>query len=465
MNIKKVVIAAAGEGTRMLHLTNGKPKHLINVKKRPFLAYLLDNLFVAGYRDLILIVGYKQELIKEFLEKYKPPLKSLRKSQYKIRMVSQYEVLGPKSKIYGTACPLMCVSPFRNHNRGEIVGKSQFVYLCGDNLYSARDLKEINTNGKYNYLAGVYNKNPEKYGVLVRDKEFLKKIVEKPKDFVGNLINVGLYKFTYEIFEKLEKIQKSPRGEYEITDAVNLLAKDKKVKIKTIKDYWLDFGNPADVIRISYFLKSFKKFKNFFWKQKRFETISFRARDVVEKTIKFLERGQIIVSPTDTVYGLLADAENDKAVEKIYEMKQRDKRKAMPVFVKDIEMAKKIAKIDKKTERLLGEIWPGKITIVLNRKEKSGLSKLLFGKKKTIALRIPNHKLVLEIIKKIDKPLIGTSANISGKGSSTKIKEILEQFEKQDIKPDLVLDAGDLSENLPSTIIDFSNHKPKILRR
>jgi len=89
----------------------------------------------------------------------------------------------------------------------------------------------------------------------------------------------------------------------------------------------------------------------------------------------------------------------------------------------------------------------------------------LFGKKKTIALRIPNHKLVLEIIKKIDKPLIGTSANISGKGSSTKIKEILEQFEKQDIKPDLVLDAGDLPENLPSTIIDLSNHKPKILRR
>jgi tRNA threonylcarbamoyl adenosine modification protein (Sua5/YciO/YrdC/YwlC family) len=465
MKIKKVVIAAAGEGTRMLHLTNGKPKHLINVKKRPFLAYLLDNLFLAGYRDLTLIVGYKQELIKDFLAKYKPPLKSLRKSQYRIRIVSQYEILGPKNKIYGTACPLMCVSPFKNNNKEEIVGKSQFVYLCGDNLYSARDLKAINTNGKYNYLAGVYNKNPEKYGVLVRDKDLLKKIVEKPKDFVGNLINVGLYKFTYEIFEKLEKIQKSSRGEYEITDAINLLAKEKKVKIKTIKDYWLDFGNPADVIRISYFLKSFKKFKNFFWKQKRFETISFRARDSVERAAKFLERGQVVVSPTDTVYGLLADAGNDKAVEKIYEIKQRDKRKAMPVFVKDIEMAKRIAKIDKKIEKLLREIWPGKITLVLNKKEKSGLSKLLFGKKKTVALRIPNHKLILQIIEKINKPLIGTSANVSGKNSSTKIEDILKQFEEQEIKPDLVLDAGNLPENLPSTIIDFSEKKPKILRK
>jgi choline kinase len=78
--IKKVVIAAAGQGTRMLHLTKEKSKHLIRVKKRPFLAYLLDNLFKAGSRDLILVVGYREELIKNFLDKYNPPLKSLRKN-------------------------------------------------------------------------------------------------------------------------------------------------------------------------------------------------------------------------------------------------------------------------------------------------------------------------------------------------------------------------------------------------
>jgi len=313
--IKKVVIAAAGQGTRMLHLTKGKSKHLINVEKRPFLAYLLDNIFLAGYRDLILVVGYKEELIREFLEKYKPPLKSLKKSQYKIRIVSQYEMLGPKNKIYGTACPLMCVK--------DIIGKSQFVYLCGDNLYSVKDLKEIRESGnRYNYLTGIYNKNPEKYGVLDIEGDSLKKIVEKPKKYIGNLINTSLYKFTPEVFEKLSKIRKSPRGEYEITDIINLLAKEKKVKVKRIKDYWLDFGNPADVIKVSYFLKSFQKFKEIFWKQRYFKIISAKSKDAVGEAIKFLKRGQVIISPTDTVYGLLADATNDKAVEKVYKIKR-----------------------------------------------------------------------------------------------------------------------------------------------
>jgi len=441
----------------MLHLTKNKSKHLIKVKKRPFLAYLLDNLFLAGYRDLILVVGYKEELIKEFLEKYKPPLKSLRKSQYKIRMVSQYEILGPKNKIYGTACPLMCIK--------DIVGKSDFLFVAGDNLYSSKDFKSLNISGKYNYIAGIYDKNPEKYGVLVEDNGFLKEIIEKPNKYVGNLINISLYKFTPEVFEKLSKIHKSPRGEYEITDVINLLAREKKIKIKRIKDYWLDFGNPADVIKVSYFLKSFQKFKKLFWKQRYFKVISFKAKDAAEEAVKFLERGQVIVCPTDTVYGLLADATNDKAVERVFEIKKRNKKKAIPIFVKDIAMAKKMVKIDKDMERFLEEIWPGKITVALNKKEKSGLSELLFGGKKTLGLRIPNYKLISRIIEKMGKPLTGTSANISGKPSSTKIKEVLEQFEKQEIRPDLILDGGNLPESFPSTVVDFSGQKPRIVRR
>jgi len=455
--IKKVVIAAAGQGTRMLHLTKEKSKHLINVRKRPFLAYLLDNLFLAGYRDLILVTGYKEELIEEFLKKYKPPLTSLRKSQYKIRMVSQYEKLGPKSKIYGTACPLMCVK--------NIIGRSNFIYLCGDNLYSVRDLKAMDINGRFNYIAGIYRRNPEKYGVLVTENGFLKKIIEKPKEFVGNIVNAGLYKFTPQIFEKVKRIKKSPRGEYEITDAISLLAKEKKVKVTMVKDFWLDFGNPADIIILSYFLKSFKKFKKLFWDKRRFEIISFRARDVIDKTISFLNRGQVVVSPTDTVYGILADATNDRAVERIFNVKQRNKSKAIPVFVKDIEMAKKLAVIDKNQEAILKEIWPGKITVVLKRKRACGLSKLLFGNKKTIALRIPDYKLVREILNKIDKPLTGTSANISGQGPFTKIQDVLEGFKEQGYRPDLIINAGNLPFCSPSLIIDLASKNLKILKR
>jgi len=455
--IKKVVIAAAGQGTRMLHLTKEKSKHLIRVKKRPFLAYLLDNLFLAGYRDLILVTGFKEELIEGFLKRYKPSLKSLRPSQYKIRMVSQYEILGPKDKMYGTACPLKCVK--------DIVKKSQFLYLCGDNLYSVRDLKAMNIKGKCSYVAGIYHKNPEKYGVLVEDSGFLKKVVEKPKEFVGNMVNSGLYKFTPDVFSKLGKITKSSRGEYEITDAINLLAREKKMKIQKIQDFWLDFGNPADIIQVSYFLRSFKKFKKLFWKNRRFHIIPAGSKDAVNKAIESLERGQVVVCPTDTVYGLLADATNDKAVERVFQIKKRNKKKAISIFVKDIEMAAKYVLMDKDMENFLDEIWPGRITVALKKKNRSGLSKKISGSKKTIGLRIPEYKLIHEIIKKFKKPLTGTSANISGKSSTVKIEEIYKYFEDEQIRPDLILSAGNLPYNVPSTVIDFSNDKPKIIRR
>ena len=236
--INKVVVAAAGQGTRMLHLTKKKSKHLIKVCEKPFLTYVLDNLLKAGYEDIILVVGHASDLMKQFLKEY----------GYKAKVINQFEVLGPKEKIYGTACPLMCVK--------DILKNEQFLFICGDNLYSIEDLKEMKKDDDYNYVAGLVHENPEKYGVLITDNGFLKEIVEKPQKYVGNLINTGMYKFTPDVFGKLPMIKKSPRGEYEITDAITLLAKDKKVKVVKIDDHWLDFGNPADIIKLSKFIKN-----------------------------------------------------------------------------------------------------------------------------------------------------------------------------------------------------------------
>lgn len=235
--IQKVVVAAAGQGTRMLHLTKNKSKHLIKVRKKPFLAYVLDNLLKAGYKDLILVVGYREDLMREFLKTYK----------YDATVINQFEVLGPKEKIYGTACPLMCAK--------DILKDKQFLFICGDNLYSVDDLKEMQKDDDYNYVAGLIHENPEKYGVLVTDDGFLKEVVEKPKEYIGNLINTGMYKFTPDVFKKLPEIKKSPRGEYEITDIITLLAKDKKVKVIKINDHWFDFGNPGDIMNLSKFFK------------------------------------------------------------------------------------------------------------------------------------------------------------------------------------------------------------------
>jgi len=242
--IRKVVVAVAGTGTRMLDLAKDKPKHLIHVLDRPFLAYLLDNLFYAGYSDIILVVGYKGEMIEEFKSSYVPPIKG----DFKLEAISQYDLLGTKEQgTYGTACPLMCVKDSIHES---------FIFLYGDNLYSVKDLKALDVNDDYNYVAGMHHDAPEKYGVLISDDNgFLKEIIEKPKKFVGNIINTGPFKFTPEVFEKLPLIQKSERGEYEITDVISLLAKEKKVKVKTIEDYWIDFGKPEDVEKLAEFIK------------------------------------------------------------------------------------------------------------------------------------------------------------------------------------------------------------------
>ena len=227
----------------------------------------------------------------------------------------------------------------------------------------------------------------------------------------------------------------------------------------------MNFGNTADIIILSYFLRSFKKFKKLFGRNRKFEIIPANSKYAVKIAIEHLERGQVIACPTDTVYGLIADATSNEAVEKVFEIKKRNKKKAIPIFVKDIKMAKKFAIMDKDMENFLQEIWPGKITVALKRKKNSGLSKALFGGKKTIGLRIPDYKLINQIVLKFGKPLTGTSANISGESPTTKIEKIFEYFEDEKVRPDLVLSAGNLPYSNPSTVVDFSKDKPKIIRK
>jgi len=239
--IKKAVVAAAGQGTRMLHLSKDKPKHLIKVQQKPFLSYVLDNLIAAGYTDIIVVVGYEGHKIQDFLKEH----------GYNVQVVNQYEKVGKER--YGTACPLMAVQ--------DNVGSEPFLFIYGDNLYSVADLKALNIDDEYTYVAGLIHEHPEKYGVLLHDKEtgLLKEIVEKPQEHVGNCINTGLYKFTTDVFEKLPLIKESPRGEYELTDVITLLAKEGKVKVCKIKDHWLDFGNPGDIQKVGDFLKERKQ--------------------------------------------------------------------------------------------------------------------------------------------------------------------------------------------------------------
>ncbi len=212
----QAVILAAGEGTRMRPLTFTKPKVLIDAAGKPFLYHLLKNIENAGITDIIIVAGYKKEMIESFLKEF----------NFNAKIIEQKERLGT-----GHAVSLL-----------KDVIKDNFILLYGDNLYSTRDIENLKKDDAFCYASCIKHQNPEKYGVFIENEGFLEKIIEKPKENVGNIINIGLYKFTRDIFTALSKVEKSSRNEYELTDAVTILAQQKKVKVNKISDYWIDFG-------------------------------------------------------------------------------------------------------------------------------------------------------------------------------------------------------------------------------
>jgi L-threonylcarbamoyladenylate synthase len=181
----------------------------------------------------------------------------------------------------------------------------------------------------------------------------------------------------------------------------------------------------------------------------------------IQKIIEHIKNGLVLVFPTDTVYGLIADASNKEAVERIFAIKERPNKMKLPVFIGNIELAKELAEINIDQEEDLYEKWPGPYTFVLKR---INYPKELFGlDDQTIALRIPNYPLLQDILEKINTPIVQTSANISGFGATAKIGEVIEQFSNQEIQPDIIVDVGDLPDAKPSTIIDLTDQS-KILR-
>lgn len=171
-----------------------------------------------------------------------------------------------------------------------------------------------------------------------------------------------------------------------------------------------------------------------------------KQKIALSNAIKILKVGGLVICPTDTVYGFLALAENKKAVNKIYKIKKRPKSKPLPIFVKNIKMAKEFAQISEAQEKILKKYWPGKYTFVLK-------SQIPNPNAQTVALRVPKYKFLNNLLNKINKPLVQTSVNISGQAPLTRISDIIEQFSKQNI---LLVDAGDLPKRKPSAIIDLT---------
>ena len=180
----------------------------------------------------------------------------------------------------------------------------------------------------------------------------------------------------------------------------------------------------------------------------------------IKKAIKLLNLGECIAIPTETVYGLAANAYSDKACKKIFKLKKRPKNNPLIVHYFDHKDLIKDCNVNNDFIKLYRNFCPGPITFILDLKKRSKISKVVTNKKKSLAVRFPKHPITRNLLKKVGFPLAAPSANLSSKVSAVCSSDVTEDFGK---KIKYVLEGGKSSIGLESTIIDLRD-KPKILR-
>jgi len=180
----------------------------------------------------------------------------------------------------------------------------------------------------------------------------------------------------------------------------------------------------------------------------------------IKKAKKYLNKNYCIGVPTETVYGLAANAYMDSAVKKIFNLKKRPKNNPLIVHYHDINSLERDCLINDNFTKLYKKFSPGPITYVLKLKKDSKISKHVTNNQKSLAVRFPKHALFKNLLKQLDYPLAAPSANIATKVSAVKVKDVEEEFGN---KIKYILDGGKCSIGIESTIINLIG-KPTILR-
>lgn len=185
-----------------------------------------------------------------------------------------------------------------------------------------------------------------------------------------------------------------------------------------------------------------------------------KVRKSIAEGVEILKRGGLVAYPTDTVYGLGAVYDNDTAVRNVYEVKNRPLTMPLPLLLADISWLDNFAiNINPIARKLADAFFPGALTLVF---EKSAIvPDTVSGGQKTVALRVPGHPITLMLIEKAGKPVIGTSANLSGSPSALTAEEVKRQIGD---KIDYIIDGGKCPGGTESTILDVTGDRPVILR-
>ena len=181
----------------------------------------------------------------------------------------------------------------------------------------------------------------------------------------------------------------------------------------------------------------------------------------IKKAISILKKGGVVAYPTDTVYGLGACMTDTAAVNRIFQVKGRPKGMALPVLLADkVQMESIVTSVPLSALRLADEFFPGALTIILPKSDI--VPDIITGGGRTVAFRIPDHPVPLALIKGLGKPIVGTSANLSGQPSALTAGEVQAQIGD---KIDMVIDGGRCPGGIESTVIDLSGKKPVVRRQ
>jgi L-threonylcarbamoyladenylate synthase len=187
--------------------------------------------------------------------------------------------------------------------------------------------------------------------------------------------------------------------------------------------------------------------------------MSIISKDI-QKAIALLTNEELVAIPTETVYGLAGNIYSEKAIKSIFSTKKRPFFNPLIVHIPSVDSLENIVThIPKKAKLLADAFWPGSMTLVLKKNEL--IPDLITANKDTVAVRVPNHPLILDLLKKLPFPLAAPSANPFGSISPTK-PEHVENYFKEDIK--MVLNGGNCKNGIESTIIGFENDEPIIYR-
>jgi L-threonylcarbamoyladenylate synthase len=188
--------------------------------------------------------------------------------------------------------------------------------------------------------------------------------------------------------------------------------------------------------------------------------VSASNPEALAEATRFLVRGQAIAFPTDTVYGIGVPAFDPQAVARLYTIKERPLSKPIPILIGRVEDLNQIARsIPEVAWELAQEFWPGGLTLILPGSPQ--LPDILTADDDTVAIRLPDHPVPVEIIRALGSPLAATSANLSGHLNPTRAQEVAAQLGN---RIPLIIDGGSCPAGIPSSLVDLSRKPARLLR-